>query len=123
MHTKLSFPRTRRLTRREQYLACYSRGRKYHSRNFLLFVLPGDTPGRGFRLGIAASKKVGGAVIRNRIKRLVREYFRHKQDEIDVDLDITLVAKRGIQPRKLNYWQIKQELDPALARICKELGF
>ncbi|MFW6216753.1 MAG: ribonuclease P protein component, partial [Desulfohalobiaceae bacterium] len=96
MNTKLTFPRSRRLTHRQEYLACYRRGKKYHSRNFILFVLPAGKSGRGFRLGIAASKKVGKAVARNRIKRLVREYFRLKQKCLDPDLDIAVVAKRGV---------------------------
>ncbi len=121
MAKKLSFPRKRRLTNRDQYLACYRKGRKYYSSNFILFVLPRGRPGRGFRLGIAASKKTGNAVSRNRIKRLVREYFRLKQQFVDPDLDIALVAKKGVRPKQLDYWQVKQELDPVLDRICSDL--
>ncbi|MFO8033466.1 MAG: ribonuclease P protein component [Desulfohalobiaceae bacterium] len=119
MNTKLTFPRSRRLTQRQEYLACYRRGKKYHSQNFILFVLPAGESGRGFRLGIAASKKVGKAVARNRVKRLVREYFRLKQNSLDPDLDIAVVAKKGIRVRDLDYWQVKQELDMVLERICR----
>ncbi|MFP4629601.1 MAG: ribonuclease P protein component [Desulfohalobiaceae bacterium] len=120
MSTTFTFPRSRRLTQRQEYLACYRRGKKYHSRNFILFVLPANKPGRGFRLGIAASKKVGGAVTRNRIKRLVREYFRLKQGSLDPDLDIAVVAKKGVRVEDLDYWLVKQDLDQALERICRK---
>ena len=71
----LGFPRELRVTDRPRYKRCYARGRRFLTRNFILFVLP--VPDRShWCLGIAASRKVGNAVRRNRIKRLIREVFR-----------------------------------------------
>ncbi len=47
------------------------------------------------RLGVTASKKVGGAVQRNRVKRLVREYFRCNYSKLDQLVDISIIAKKG----------------------------
>ena len=49
---------------------------------------------RTARVGITVSKKVGNAVVRNRVKRLVRETFRVAKDVLPADLDFVLVARR-----------------------------
>ncbi len=47
------------------------------------------------RLGITVTKKTGNAVVRNRIKRLVREYFRLNRHKIRGDFDINVIAKKA----------------------------
>ena len=64
----------RRLRRREQFQAAYDRGIRAHGKLMTVFLLP--QPDGATRLGIAATKKLGGAVQRNRAKRLIREVFR-----------------------------------------------
>lgn len=49
----------------------------------------------GSRLGITASRKVGNAVVRNRFKRRVREWFRRRRAELDRDLDVVVIARRA----------------------------
>jgi ribonuclease P protein component len=72
------FPKSLRLLRRSDYLAVQGRGRKFHGEHFLLLLGPrGSMP----RVGVTVSSKVGNAVVRNRVKRWVREYLRrHKPD-------------------------------------------
>ena len=66
------------MTRRSEYLEVQGKGRKLHTKSFLLFVSEGRA-GEPARLGITASKKVGGPVLPNRVKQLVREVYRlHK---------------------------------------------
>jgi len=48
------------------------------------------------RLGVVTSKKVGGAVVRNRARRLLRDVFRHHQHELSQPVDLVLVARPSI---------------------------
>lgn len=53
----------------------------------------GSVPVR--RIGITASRKVGGAVVRNRVKRGVREWFRRSRGELPPDVDVVVIARPG----------------------------
>lgn len=68
----------------------YERGTRLHGRFTTLFILP-NTLEVG-RLGIAATRKFGGAVQRNRAKRLIREIFR--RNKVAKGFDIVVVPKR-----------------------------
>lgn len=47
------------------------------------------------RIGITASRKVGGAVARNRVKRAIREWFRHSRESLPGDVDVVVIARPG----------------------------
>ena len=65
-----------RLLRRGDFLQCYRRGRRRHGSLVTLYFLSAE-PERGYaRFGISVSRKVGGAVVRNRTKRRIRECYR-----------------------------------------------
>jgi ribonuclease P protein component len=48
-----------------------------------------------FRLGVSVSKKVGNAVVRNRMRRLVKEIVRHHEPEIAGGLDMVFIVRKG----------------------------
>ena len=83
-----------RVRRRRDFEHIYAKGAKRHGRFMTMFVLSRDAePDSGAaRLGVAATRKLGGAVVRNRAKRLSRELFRrHKPD---AGLDVVVVPRR-----------------------------
>jgi ribonuclease P protein component len=81
-----------RIRRRADFQQVYGQGVRIHGRYSTIFVLP-NNKGVG-RLGIAATKKLGDAVRRNRAKRLIREIFR--RNKIAPGLDIVVVPRREL---------------------------
>lgn len=87
------FPRSVRIVRSSDYQALYKKGFKIHSPHFVLYSLGNAL--EHCRLGITASRKVGGAVVRNRVKRLFREIFRRSFYLIPGRFDMVVNAKSG----------------------------
>ena len=107
---KQSFGKQLRISRRRDYSTVYQRGVRSHSEHFTIVVCKNEV---GIcRLGITVSKKVGSAVERNRIRRLVREFFRLNRARLSVRQDIVIIAKRNIT--SLTYQDVCRELESHL---------
>ena len=75
-----------------------------------------------WRLGLAVSRKLGGAVRRNRIKRLVREFFRRHGPEMTLPLDVVVVPKRHVDAKSLELDAVAADLGPLLARVRRDFS-
>ncbi len=78
----------------------------------------GSGPG-GVRLGLTVSRKKGPAVVRNRIKRVLRSFFRLNQENFQVRADIIVVPKRVLNGRDITYALVEKELLPVIVKINK----
>jgi ribonuclease P protein component len=88
-----TFPKSARLRKRPEFLKLSRTGKKIHSRNFVVIY---QTSERDLsRLGVTVSSKVGNAIVRNRIKRYVREAFRRRRYGFEPALDILVIAKKS----------------------------
>ena len=112
-----SFGRSGRLRRRVDFLLVQERGRRIAGANYLVFSLPrtgASVPGP--RLGVTVSRKVGGAVTRNRVKRWVRESYRRLQTLAPPATDVVVVAR---PPAAASGYEVTKE---ELASLLKKLA-
>lgn len=116
----LGFGKQHHLLKRAQFLRCYNGGKRHFTPSFIFFILP--TQADTWRLGTAVSRKVGGAVQRNRVKRLLREFFRQNQKDLPPGLDIVAVPKKNLDPDTINYAALEQELLPLLTGLSNKYG-
>jgi len=86
-------PRFRRLRKSWEYQSVRKMGCKFNTPHFVLLV--SDSLVSNSRLGITVSRKVGNAVVRNRLKRIVREFFRLNRYLYSDFMDYSVIAKRG----------------------------
>jgi ribonuclease P protein component len=84
--------RGRRLSRSAEFERVYRQGRSVASRHLVLYSFPNESAG-SLRLGLSVSRKVGGAVERNRVKRLLREAFDALAEGLGESQDIVIVAR------------------------------
>jgi ribonuclease P protein component len=90
--------RRHRLSRSRDFDAVYRQGRSVSTRFLVLYWFSRNNEAlpEGPRLGLAVPKAVGTAVVRNRIKRRLRELFRERSSELPQDHDYVLVVRPGL---------------------------
>jgi ribonuclease P protein component len=89
--------RRHRLSRSKDFDAVYRHGTSASTRYLTLHWFPRDEDAEGDpRLGLAVPKAVGPAVVRNRMKRLLREAWRGLLDDVPAGKDYVLVARPGL---------------------------
>ncbi len=99
----------RRLLKRAEFTLCYDKGTKVHSKNFLVFIQE-DMNNSFPRIGFAVTKKIGNAVVRNRVKRLLREFCRLNQKLFPQNANIVITPKKHLHVATLDYAKVEKEL-------------
>lgn len=87
------FPKSKRLVRNSQFKDVLGRGLRISDRVLTLYMARNDCGHP--RLGVSVGKFWGNAVMRNRLKRLLREAFRQSQDQIPAGFDYVLMISRS----------------------------
>jgi ribonuclease P protein component len=104
-----------RLRRRAEFVVVQSEGLKLHGRHVLALARKRSDPERSGRLGLTVTKKVGNAVVRNRIKRMLREWMR-LHGWVPTGWDLVLVAKDSAA-RQLHPEQFASDLTRILQQL------
>jgi len=109
---RYTFGRHERICKKRDYSTIYEQGVRRYSKHFTMIEYRNQTGIR--RLGITVSKKVGIAVQRNRVKRLLREFFRLNKSRFSSSHDIVIIAKRNAH--SLSYEDVCRELGSLLTK-------
>lgn len=109
---EFSYRKSERVTNKSRFRAIYDQGVWSSSKHFTTIMCVNAKGVK--RLGITVTKKAGNSVKRNRIKRLLREYFRLNKELFPDKLDVIIMAKRNMPP--LGYHDACKELTELFAR-------
>lgn len=106
---------TESLKKNYEFRTVYKRGKSIANRNIVMYIYPNKQQGN--RLGISVSKKVGNSVVRSRVTRLIRESYRHMEQNIQSGYDIVIIARNNMNGatydetyKALNHLFSKQKL-------------
>ena len=109
---RFTLPRSEKLRRPADFNRVYSEGKKIGDARLALFF--GPFASENTRLGVSVSKRIGNAVTRNRVKRLLREAFRLNKHRMKKGYDLLFVARAGV--RDLKFRQVEAVVMELLRR-------
>ena len=105
-------PKSNIIRNKFEFNRVYSKGRSYVNQMMIIHVINSDNV-KG-KVGFAVGKKIGNAVIRNRIKRLMREAYRINQHCINQNVSMILIARKPLVDAKAHLVQ------KAFMNLCKK---
>lgn len=96
-----------RIKKNDEFQEVFQNGRSTANRQFVIYVL--DKPEQPyFRVGLSVSKKLGKAVVRNRIKRYIRQVFLEMREQIAPGKDYVIIARMPVS--EMEYAEVKKSL-------------
>ena len=116
-----ALPKEKRIAKRREFVRVYETGRKVFSRYSVLFFSANGLPFS--RIGITATRKLGKANVRNRLKRWTREVYRRQREPLGLDaqsLDIVVNVKPNAADS--TFEDYSRDLIRALGRAVSEAG-
>lgn len=108
-----AFPKEARLRTRRDFLRVQNAGTRLVTSEFIVLVLTRPEPDT--RLGITVTKKIGGAVVRVRLRRRIREIFRKARHKLPPRLDLVLIAKS--HAKETTHQQLERAFDVIATRL------
>jgi ribonuclease P protein component len=114
------FSRDDRLRQRREFEECYASGVRVSGRHLQVFVLPARGPKARTRLGISVSRRVGGAVVRNRVRRRLREIFRRTRGAL-FSSPVSLVVNGRPSAATATFPQLSEDYAASVRRALSRL--
>jgi ribonuclease P protein component len=112
--------RRRRLSRSGEFERVYREGRSHAGRHLVVYAFPRQDGDGAPRLGVSVGRKLGGAVERNRVKRMLREAFWAAADELGDGYDFVIVARPAAG--ELAEREGERGIESALRAVLTEAG-
>lgn len=97
----------------EEFQQIFKQGESFANKQLVIYYVPKKDQ-HHFRVGISVGKKLGNAVMRNQIKRYIRESLRQLESHIQPDVDIIIIARKPTTSMKVD--EIKNSLKHVLKR-------
>ncbi len=116
---KAGFPRSARLLRHADFQRVYKQGRRHFATHMTVFYQR-NVEGRGLCVGFTVGRVLGGAVMRNRMKRRLREAVRQHRHLICAPVDVVINPKKSLLTAK--FQDILREVEKAFMVIQQKLG-
>lgn len=104
-----------RVKKNSEFQSILRTGKSFANRELVIYYKPKVMQDH-FKIGISVGKKIGNAVTRNRIKRLIRESFIQLEDQIIPDIDIIIIARKPTV--HMNGNQMKRSITHLLKKQC-----
>ncbi|MFC2164437.1 ribonuclease P protein component [Acidobacteriota bacterium] len=102
-----------RIRKKKEFLFLYKQGNRYRGRYFTLIYLINDLSYS--RMAVVASKKVGRAVVRNKVKRRLRTLYRRNKHLLQKNLDFVIIARK--EAHEVSWQVLKEDYITALQSI------
>ncbi|WP_117167987.1 ribonuclease P protein component [Paraliobacillus sediminis] len=102
-----------RLKKDKEFQLVFKQGKSFANRQLVIYYLK-KTEQTHFRVGLSVSKKIGNAVMRNQIKRYLRQAFLELDEQIDNTYDVIVIAR--VPANKMDFSEIKKSLIHVLTK-------
>ncbi|UOQ83799.1 ribonuclease P protein component [Gracilibacillus salinarum] len=100
-----------RIKKNSEFQEVFKKGASFANRQLVIYFLHKDQQDH-YRIGLSVSKKIGNAVVRNQVKRYIRQIFHELDEKIKNEYDIIIIAR---QPAKeMDYYQFKKSVSHLL---------
>lgn len=96
-----------RMKKNDDFQLVYKNGKSFANRQFVIYILKKPDQ-KNFRIGLSVSKQIGTAVVRNRVKRLIRETFQHLKEDLPNDYDFVIIARKPAAA--MNFHEVKKSI-------------
>ncbi|CAG9622879.1 ribonuclease P protein component [Sutcliffiella rhizosphaerae] len=103
-----------RIKKNKDFQHVFQKGKSMANRQFVIYAVKQEGQSE-FRVGLSVSKKIGNAVTRNRIKRLIREAIHELKDRLPVGIDLVVIARKPTAEMSL------EEVKSSLQHVIKKL--